>query len=668
MDRPLTYDNVRMSNSRTETVQEALYPDLDGDRQEESEGASSDEPASSLSFDPQDVDETILANLRGGGGESEGSAGTTSSSAAGVEILPSVSDNMTVDSAEMETTQEPPLCPLTLFSDTYNSSTHRESSQSLDKVHGDHVVAHDSEEFDLHGNSLIDDGEAEDDESPFLIDDVVESLGRQASEETIHLDDNFHAEVRIHATALLRQLEETASAEIHGGNHQEVAPEHGVDGPDQVGLVTGTDGHSPNGNNESHPVRVFPKANVWLTILFSFVVAMPLLWRSLTWTRFQGEEFSGVHVVQLIEETVFGDLNGTAPGDSEGLASVARATLDKSMKANPFSSHETVESLGLDMEKGAEDMGFDWIPFWEMSLDNVAEYVEEVDSILITVNDTADFTVAQDHDLVLHDMPMPGVLPEHQEDLNIDSLHHTESPEPIAHHPLSLAWEVMNIGNMDNTSMVCLGVTMLLAASWLLLGLFRKRTSTSAPFVGMTPEPDSIPSQPPSVGVSPKPDLIPSRPPSVVMSPVISSIDPACRCSATLTVFENLMDFHETFQPSKMGRITDEMRRKCMSPVRHNPNLGYPESYCKLTMQELKDLIVGLDPTIAGPDDLSNASKATRVARVYNSYSKVLASFTRFQLWQLVELKSQQTGIAPKGIGKGATKNDLIAAALKVGF
>ncbi|KAL7573480.1 hypothetical protein ACA910_013794 [Epithemia clementina (nom. ined.)] len=146
-----------------------------------------------------------------------------------------------------------------------------------------------------------------------------------------------------------------------------------------------------------------------------------------------------------------------------------------------------------------------------------------------------------------------------------------------------------------------------------------------------------------------------------------------CRCVTSLTIFENLMEFHRSFRPCGAGRMTEELKNQALlaSSMYGSRGIyggGYPESYYKLTMPELKLLISGLDPTLSGPAYLSTTSKATRVALLREKYANVLETFTKPQLAQLMDLKHQKScgEIAP--MKKNARKSEMIAAALEAGF
>mmetsp|Transcript_15599 Transcript_15599/g.20326 ORF Transcript_15599/g.20326 Transcript_15599/m.20326 type:complete len:514 (-) Transcript_15599:119-1660(-) len=123
-----------------------------------------------------------------------------------------------------------------------------------------------------------------------------------------------------------------------------------------------------------------------------------------------------------------------------------------------------------------------------------------------------------------------------------------------------------------------------------------------------------------------------------------------CGCSKTLTKFENLMKFQNSFQSSGKGRKTFPLSED-----------KFPESYQKLTMDELKTLITGLDPNIAGPKELYSWPKNVRVAKLYDSYTTVLKSFTKSQLTALLACKQIS-------LKKTASKGELVAAGLEVGF
>ena len=286
------------------------------------------------------------------------------------------------------------------------------------------------------------------------------------------------------------------------------------------------------------------------------------------------------------------------------------------------------ETVNVDQQ-----LGFDWIPFWEIVFEGNHGFL----------NPNTSDEAMEESALVVETGGSPGVT--------------------NTHSVVTSSTEVRNWVVIFNTSgneeiMAELVVGMVLVGAIIMYWQSRKRISSvldAHPELQRCPSVESMsaPSSPISEGLG---------------SP--NSLDWRCP-SQNVSLFETIIQFHATFQPSGKGRMTPKLRKRRSASnnlIHSNSTDRYPESYCKLTMQELGLLATVLDPTMTGPGNLSLCSKAESVAIVYTTYAKVLESFTKTQLIQLINVISRKRGGMELVHLQSSKKRELVAAVLQVGF
>ena len=340
---------------------------------------------------------------------------------------------------------------------------------------------------------------------------------------------------------------------------------------------------------------------------------------------------------------------------------------------------------GLSIGEEEEEIRFEWIPFWEVSLDQKKDQEDLSDNAPTNQSASVFFLEeAQQH-----------LLSESAIMLPVSSIMYDD--------------RFLSANNLlDFLSLQYVALYLAVGTAVLII-VVQRRFCNGSP---SPPPPPPPPQSPVSAGCGSctwlktdamvQPSLPWTTPQQSFNSNATTLCPQECRYPTTLTTFDSLLEFHRTFRPRGTGRMTPELKQQqlqqqqlqqqdVVSPKTNHNNgndgavsgyLYYPENYCKLTMEELKLLMKGLDPfggahhqypdcwsdspLLLSSSSSSSASKASRVSIVYRSYERVLGTLTKPQIMQLWKLK----GVQEEGIQKTTkkTKRELIQLALWAGF